>query len=172
MNPLSPYIFVFCLNCLSILFDDVISQHLFFPSEFGSHSFNSCLFFVDNIFLFSRATDSDCQKIMPLVSKFFAFFAQLISLSKSKIILLQKYPHWQEPYNSMDTFQYSNRDIQDSIPSSNYRNIHTHTHTHTQIHHLINDLQKSVQIHSYPSLGFYLGASLPTEYHVKPSNFC
>ena len=60
-DPLSPYLFILCLECLSILLEEAVHDKLLNPTSFRGRVHLSHLFFADDIFLFTKATTRDCR---------------------------------------------------------------------------------------------------------------
>ena len=60
-DPLSPYLFILCLECLSILLEEAVHDKLLNPTSFRGRVHLSHLFFADDIFLFTKATTRDCK---------------------------------------------------------------------------------------------------------------
>ena len=90
-DPFSPFLFILCLNRLSLQLDSA-STHLFHPLKVRSNYSSSHLFFADDIFLFTKASRRDCQAIYSLLQNFCEVSSQLISLQKSKILFSPKIP--------------------------------------------------------------------------------
>ena len=62
-DPLSPYLFILCLEHLSIQLTEAVQEKRFHPISFRGRVCLSHLFFADDIFLFTRATASDCRNL-------------------------------------------------------------------------------------------------------------
>ena len=83
-DPLSPYLFILCLERLSIKLDEAIRDKLIQPINFRARVRLSHLFFADDIFLFTRATAKDCKNLGRLLLNFCESFGQLMSVTKSR----------------------------------------------------------------------------------------
>ena len=60
-DPLSPYLFILCLERLSIRLEEAVHDKLLHPMSFQGRVCLSHLFFADDIFLFTKATTRDCR---------------------------------------------------------------------------------------------------------------
>ena len=58
---LSPYLFILCLERLSIRLEEAVHNKLLHPMSFRGRVCLSHLFFADDIFLFTKATTRDCR---------------------------------------------------------------------------------------------------------------
>ena len=83
-DPLSPYLFILCLERLSIKLNEVVRDKLIHPINFRTGVCLSHLFFVDDIFLFTRATTRDCKNLKRLMIDFCTMSGQIMSATKSK----------------------------------------------------------------------------------------
>ena len=83
-DPLSPYLFILCLERLSIKLNEAVRDKLIHPINFKTGVRLSHLFFADDIFLFTRATARDCKNLSRLLLDFCESFGQLMSATKSK----------------------------------------------------------------------------------------
>ena len=83
-DPLSPYLFILCLERLSIKLNEAVRDKLIHPINFRTGVHLSHLFFADDIFLFTRATARDCKNLSKLLLDFCESFGQLMSATKSK----------------------------------------------------------------------------------------
>ena len=83
--PLSPYIFILCLNHLSLSLDLALHTKQLKPIRVGRRSigFNHILF-ADDIFLCTRATVNECTVLFNIFSKFCQLSGQMCSTSKSR----------------------------------------------------------------------------------------
>ena len=84
-NPLSPYLFILCLERLSIKLDEAILNKLIHPISFRGRVRLSHLFFTDDIFLFTRANVRDCKNLGGILLNFCESSGQLMSVTKSKV---------------------------------------------------------------------------------------
>ena len=84
-NPLSPYLFVLCLERLSHKLEEVVRCKLLHPIKFRARIRLSHLFFADDIFLFTKATTRDCKNLCQILQKFCDSSAQLMSVTKSRL---------------------------------------------------------------------------------------
>ena len=62
-DPLSPYLFILCLERLSRLLEEAVRDKRVHPIGFRGQVRISHLFFADNIFLFTKAKVSNCQNL-------------------------------------------------------------------------------------------------------------
>ena len=83
-DPLSPYLFILCLERLSIKLTEAVRNKKIHPLHFRTGVHLSHLFFADDIFLFTRATAKDCTNLNHLLREFCAMSGQLMSANKSK----------------------------------------------------------------------------------------
>jgi hypothetical protein len=87
-DPLSPYIFVLCIEYLACLIHDEVVQGNWMgvkPSRDGP-SFTH-LFFADDLILFAKATKKNCLVIIRVLKEFCDASGQKVSLAKSRIFL-------------------------------------------------------------------------------------
>lgn len=84
-DPLSPYIFILCMEFLGLLINESCQDGDWKPlkSSRSRRSF-SHLFFVDDLVLFSKATTSTARAIEEVLEKFCYFSSQKVSFAKSK----------------------------------------------------------------------------------------
>ena len=85
-DPLSSYLFILCLNHLSLSLDQAIHIKQLSPIRVGCRplGFNHILF-ANNIFLFAKANIQDCMTLFNPFSHFSEASGQICSVSKSKI---------------------------------------------------------------------------------------
>ena len=83
-DPLSPYLFILCLERLSIKLNEAVRDKHIHPINFRTGVRLSHLFFTDDIFLFTKATARDCQNHSRILLDFCAMSGQLMSTTKSK----------------------------------------------------------------------------------------
>ena len=90
-DPLSPYIFILCMEYLSYLIQDEVTQGNWkgVKTSRNSPTF-TYLFFADDLILFAKATRKNCNTGNEVLNLFCEAFGQKISTSKSKIFL----PHY------------------------------------------------------------------------------
>ena len=84
-DPLSPYLFIFCLERLSIKLAEVVCDKLIHLISFRGWVCLSHLFFADDIFLFTRATFRDCKNFGKILLNFCESSDQLMSVTKSRV---------------------------------------------------------------------------------------
>jgi len=78
-DPLSPYLFILCLERLSILLEEVVRDRTIHPVTFRGQIKISHPFFASEIFLFSKAKIMECQNLENILQKFCQCFGQIIS---------------------------------------------------------------------------------------------
>lgn len=85
-DPLSPYLFILCLNHLSLALDQTLHTKHLSPIRLGRRpiGFNHVLF-ADDIFLFSLATLHDSRILFYIFAQFCQWSGQICNLSKYKI---------------------------------------------------------------------------------------
>ena len=83
-DPLSPYLFILCLERLSIKLTEAVQNKNIHPLYFRTGVHLSHLFFVDDIFLFTRAIARDCMNLNRLLLEFCTMSGQIMSATKSK----------------------------------------------------------------------------------------
>lgn len=69
-DPLSPYLFILCLEWFSIKLEEAVRGKLIHPINFWARVRLSHLFFTDDIFLFTKATVRDCKNLYKILQKF------------------------------------------------------------------------------------------------------
>ena len=84
-DPLSPYLFILCLERLSIKLVEAVRDKLIHPISFRGRVRLSHLFFEDDIFLFTRATARDCKNLGQILLRFCESSGQIMSVTKSKV---------------------------------------------------------------------------------------
>ena len=84
-DPLSPYLFILCLERLSLKMEEVVRDKLLHPISFRGRVCLSHIFFADDIFLFTRAKAKDCTKLSHILQEFCAASGQLVSIAKSRL---------------------------------------------------------------------------------------
>ena len=100
-DPLSPYLFILCLERLSIKLTEAVRNKKIHPLHFRTGVHLSHLFFADDIFLFTQATAKDCTNLNRLLREFCAMSGQIISANKSRTWFSPRTPRqtkikWQE----------------------------------------------------------------------------
>lgn len=86
---LSPYIFILCIDYLSLLITQVVKQQLSLPIKLSRHHSSpkiSHLLFVNDILLFSMATVSSANTINTMLNYFLTILGQHINLPKSNVL--------------------------------------------------------------------------------------
>ena len=85
-DPLSPYLFVQCMEVLGFLIADQCSSHLWdlIKSSQSGSSF-SHLFFADDLVLFAKADMKNCQSIRDTLDTFCELSGQKFNMTKSKV---------------------------------------------------------------------------------------
>ena len=84
-DPLSPYLFILCLERLSIKLNEAICDKVIHLISFRGRVCLSHLFFANDIFLLPRANVRDCKNLGGILLDFCEMFSQLMSISKSKV---------------------------------------------------------------------------------------
>ena len=93
-EPLSLYLFILCLERMSIKLTEVIRNKSIHPLNFRTGVHLSHLFFADDIFLFTRATAKDCTNLNRLLLEFCTMSGQIMSAIKSKTWFSPRTPRW------------------------------------------------------------------------------
>ena len=83
-GPFSPYMFILCLERLSIKLDEAVRDKLIRPINFRAGVRLLHFFFADDIFHFMRAIARDCKNLSRLLLNFCESSGQLISVTKSR----------------------------------------------------------------------------------------
>ena len=91
-DPLSPYLFILCLERLSIRLEEVVRDKLIHPMSFRGRVRLSHLFFANDILLFTKAKPRDCRKLNIILQTFYAFSGQIMNASKSRIWFSPRIP--------------------------------------------------------------------------------
>ena len=84
-DPLSPYMFILCLEQLSILFEEAVREKKIHPVTFRGQIKILHLFFTDDIFLFSKTKIAECQDLKTILQNFCSCSSQIISTQKSRL---------------------------------------------------------------------------------------
>ena len=69
-DPLSPYLFILCLERLSIQLSEAVQNKQIHPLSFRGRIRLLHLFFADDIFLFTRAMAKDYRNLGQILSRF------------------------------------------------------------------------------------------------------
>ena len=69
-DPLSPYLFILCMEHLSFKLAEAVRDKLIHSISFRGRVCLSHLFFTDDIFLFTRATARDCKNLGQILLNF------------------------------------------------------------------------------------------------------
>lgn len=91
-DPLSPYLFVLCMERLSNMITNKVDQgswkgiYVSRSSTLVTH-----IFFVDDLILFGQASKSTCIAILEVLNSFYAISCQSINFNKSKVFFLPQY---------------------------------------------------------------------------------
>ena len=86
-DPLSPYLFILCMELLGFLIEDMCANNLWNPlkaSNFGPAF--SHLFFADDLVLFAKADRKNCQSVRDVLDTFCDLSGQKVNLSKPKFL--------------------------------------------------------------------------------------
>ena len=89
---LSPYLFILCLERLSIRLEEAVRDKLIHPMSFRGRVRLSHLFFADDIFLFTKATLRDYRHLNLIFQTFCASSGQIMIASKSCIWFSPRIP--------------------------------------------------------------------------------
>ena len=85
-DPLSPYIFILCMEFLGQLIDKKCSEKLWNPVKASKSGPKfSHLFFADDLMLFAKANQANCIAIKEVIDLFYEKFGQSVSQSKSRV---------------------------------------------------------------------------------------
>ena len=84
-DPLSPYLFILCLEKLSLKLEEAVRDKLLHPISFRGRVRLSHLFFADDIFMFTHTKAKDCTKLSHILQEFCAASGQLVSIAKSRL---------------------------------------------------------------------------------------
>ena len=88
-DPLSPYLFILCMEYLGQLIMEKCNAKLWQPVKaFGSGPAFSHLFFADDLVLFARADGTNCSIIRDVLDEFCSISGQTISEAKSRVYFL------------------------------------------------------------------------------------
>lgn len=78
-DPLSLYLFILCLERLSILLEEAVQDKTIHPVTFRGQIKMSHLFFADDIFLYSKVNITECHNLENILHKFYNCSSQIIS---------------------------------------------------------------------------------------------
>ena len=85
-NPLSPYLFIMCMQYLSYLIHDKCRDNLWDPIKAARHGpAFSHLFFPDDLVLFAKADRKNCHSVSDVLESFCDIFSQKVNHNKSKV---------------------------------------------------------------------------------------
>ena len=85
-DPLSPYLFIMCMEMLSFLIEDKCSSQLWDPFKVSRSGIAfSHLMFVDDLMLFAKADLKNCASIKDVLDSFCEMSGQKVSLAKSRV---------------------------------------------------------------------------------------
>ena len=88
-DPLSPYLFILCMEYLGQLIVEKCNAKLWQPVKAsGSGPAFFHLFFVDDLVLFARADGTNCSTIRDVLDEFCSISGQTISEAKSRVYFL------------------------------------------------------------------------------------
>ena len=88
-DPLSPYLFILCMEMLGFLISEKCSANLWDPMKASRNGpVFSHLFFTDDLLLFAKADLKNCCNIRETLDTFCELSGQKVSLAKSKFISL------------------------------------------------------------------------------------
>lgn len=85
-DPLYSYIFVLCLECLSRLIEQSVSNNHWKPVKASAHFKISHLFYADDVFLFGIANNKNFTLIMDILQSFGQESGLFMNLAKSFVI--------------------------------------------------------------------------------------
>ena len=92
-DPLSPYIFVLCMERLSQLIQEKINLKLWKPLMIAKDIGLSHLFYADDVFLFGKASWANMDVILGVLQDFGNLSGLFLNVSKSTIIVPKKMDH-------------------------------------------------------------------------------
>ena len=92
-DPLSPYLFILCLNHLSLLLDSALHTKSLQPIKVNRRDLSSNhIFFADDIFLFAHANPQQAYILFNIFRGFCNNYGQLFSSHKSKLFFSRNTP--------------------------------------------------------------------------------
>ncbi|GAU27562.1 hypothetical protein TSUD_29940 [Trifolium subterraneum] len=84
-DPLSPYLFVLCMECLGVMIESRMNNSRWKPLQMVKNGTNlSHLFFADDVLLFAKATTNQAQVIKGVLENFCVTSGMKISHAKSR----------------------------------------------------------------------------------------
>lgn len=89
-DPLSSYLFVLCMECLSHIIQDAIDDGSWSPIVLGGVSL-SHLFFADDLILFAEASVSQALVIKNCLDHFCNLSGEKVNFSKSSMVFLERF---------------------------------------------------------------------------------
>lgn len=89
-DPLSPYIFVLCLERLSQMIEHNVGNKLWKPLRISKDIKISLLFYADDVFLFCSTTTSNINIMLKTLDDFGSISGLLVNFAKSSIIFPRK----------------------------------------------------------------------------------
>ena len=85
-DPLSPYLFILCLDYLGQLIHDKCEENLWDPVKTSRSGLAfSHLFFADDLVLFAKANQVSCATIREVLDNFYEQSGQTINVAKSRV---------------------------------------------------------------------------------------
>ena len=85
-DPLSPYLFIICMDFLSQLIEEKCSSNQWTPIKSSKNGLAfSHLMFADDLVLFAKANDTNCHTIRSVLNTFCSISGQLVSEAKSRV---------------------------------------------------------------------------------------
>jgi ribonuclease HI len=85
-DPLSPYLFIMCMEFLSFLIHERCEEQLWDPIKAARNGpAFSHLFFADDLVLFAKADRKNCQSVKEVLESFCDLSGQKVNLNKSKV---------------------------------------------------------------------------------------
>ncbi|MCH80116.1 RNA-directed DNA polymerase (Reverse transcriptase) [Trifolium medium] len=86
-DPMSPYLFVLCMDKLTHLIEEAVHNGDWIPLRAGRAGTEvSHLMFADDLLLFGKATDKQMRSTMTVLNKFCDISGQVISMEKTSIL--------------------------------------------------------------------------------------
>ncbi|KAG8363550.1 hypothetical protein BUALT_Bualt19G0034200 [Buddleja alternifolia] len=85
-DPLSPYLFMLCMECLAYLINEAVSSKKWDPLEVCRREPKfSHLFFADDLILMAKATNENATSIKGILMKFYRSSGLVTNLGKSRV---------------------------------------------------------------------------------------
>ena len=92
-DPLSPYLFILCLNHLSLSLDQALHTKQLSPIRVGRRPIGfDYILFADDIFLFAKENLQECTPLFNLFLSFCEVLGQICNATKSKLFFSQNTP--------------------------------------------------------------------------------